>query len=368
MKILWLKRREIKRGDSDLQNHEIVNIRNMILHVFAVGLMFSITLNPALAQQTSQTELYPVGNPLGLPLQPAVDTEFKPISSNVKVYGAIHSAESCIFDAERELIIVPSRGVPQSIRANDAWISLINPDGSVHTPRWIGIQNPDLRSKLSPPLVFNDPLGSEIANGILYVADVDGGTSSEDPSVAVIRRFDLKTGAPLEDIRIEESPWINDLVVTEDGTIYTTQTGDLGQNPDPQSWRVWKVSPEGDISVFAIDKPLRQPNGIDLDPDGNIVVVNYGNEEILTFSKEGELLKTETVTQPGGDGLVIMPDGTKYVCSVTHGGVFRIRPGEPAELIAENIPSAASMCYDSRTNQLVIPMTSQGTLAFIALD
>lgn len=63
-----------------------------------------------------------------------------------------------------------------------------------------------------------------------------------------------------------------------------------------------------------------------------------------------------------------MPDGTKYVCSVTHGGVFRIRPGQPAELIAENIPSAASMCYDAGKNQLVVPMTSQGTFGFISLE
>ena len=42
-----------------------------------------------------------------------------------------------------------------------------------------------------------------------------------------------------------------------------------------------------------------------------------------------------------------MPDGTKYVSSVLNGGVSRIRPGQPAELIAQNIPNAASMCYDA---------------------
>lgn len=60
-----------------------------------------------------------------------------------------------------------------------------------------------------------------------------------------------------------------------------------------------------------------------------------------------------------------MPDGTKYVRSVSQGGVSRIRPGEPAELIAKNIPGAASMCYDAGANQLLVPMTSQSTLAFI---
>jgi hypothetical protein len=63
-----------------------------------------------------------------------------------------------------------------------------------------------------------------------------------------------------------------------------------------------------------------------------------------------------------------MPDGTKYVSSVQNGGVSRIRPGQPAELIAQNIPSAASMCYDAGANQLVIPMNANNGLAFIRLQ
>tara|TARA_R100001143_G_scaffold12460_1_gene13675 strand:- start:7531 stop:8529 length:999 start_codon:yes stop_codon:yes gene_type:complete len=324
-------------------------------------LTFGLLINQAFAQQSDS---YPVGNPLGL----NSDGNFLPISPNVKVFGALHTAESCIYDAERELIVVPNMGTRQNVQENNAWVSLINSDGSVHTPKWIGVQNPGQRSELSPPLVLNDPLGSEIANGILYLADRDGGTSGDDPSVAVIRRFDLETGAPLEDIRLVDSPWINDIAVTEDGTIYTTQTGDLGQNPDPQSWKVWKITPQGDISEFVVGNPINVPNGIAIDGDGNIVVVNFGNTDVLTFSPIGELLKTENAVQSAGDGIEIMSDGTKYISSVRFGGISRIRPGEPAELIAENIPSAASICYDAGTNQLVVPMTSQSTLGFIPLD
>jgi hypothetical protein len=78
-------------------------------------------------------------------------------------------------------------------------------------------------------------------------------------------------------------------------------------------------------------------------------------------------LKTENAVQAANDGPVIMKDGTKYVSSVTLGGVSRIRPGRPAELIAQNIPSPASMCYDSGANQLVIPMNANNAMAFIPL-
>src|SRR5690625_3839921 len=336
---------------------ELKILRSLIVLITALGLY----ANTASAQES---ETYSVGDPLGL----TSNGEFQPISSNVSVYGAIQSAESCIYDAERELIVVPSMGDRQNVQVNDDWDWLINCDGPVRTTKRIGVQNSNQRSDLNPPLVLNEPLGSEIADGVLYLADRDGGTSRDDPSTAVIRRFDLETGEPLEDIRIEESPWINDITVAVDGTIYTTQTGDIGPDGDPQSWKVWKISPEGSISEFVVGDPINAPNGIAIDPDGNIVVVNFGNPDVLTFSPDGELLKTEQAVQAGGDGIEIMPDGTKYISSVRQGGISRIRPGESAELIAENIPSAASICYDSDTNQLVVPMTSQSTLGFISLD
>jgi hypothetical protein len=42
-------------------------------------------------------------------------------------------------------------------------------------------------------------------------------------------------------------------------------------------------------------------------------VINIRNNEVLTFSPDGKLLKTENAVQPGNDGLVILPDGTKYM-------------------------------------------------------
>ena len=44
--------------------------------------------------------------------------------------------------------------------------------------------------------MLNEPYGSDIAGGMLYVADRDGGTRADEPSVAVIRRFDLRAGTP----------------------------------------------------------------------------------------------------------------------------------------------------------------------------
>ena len=305
---------------------------------------------------------------IGLPMTPGGNATFEPMSSNVKVYGAIYSAESCSYDATRGVIVVPNRGVTQNVQANDGFVSLINHDGSVNTARWIGVQAPADRAKLSPALVLNEPYGSDIVNGKLYVADRDGGTSATDPSTAVVRAFDMKTGAPAGEWRLPGVEWINDIEVTDDGTIYATRTiGGTSSTPDPATFQVWKIAPNGTATVFAQGAPLNLPNGVAFDPQGNVVVVNTGDDAVLTFSRDARLLKTEHAGQPGSDGLVIMPDGTKYVSSVRNGGVSRIRPNQPAELIARNIPSAASMCYDAGANQLVIPMNPNNGLAFMKL-
>jgi hypothetical protein len=334
----------------------------------AITLVIGAGVGVLVAHQAAPpSQPYFVGNRVGLPVNPTPDGKFDPASAGVKMFGAIYSAESCSYDAERGVIVVPNRGVPQNVQTNNAWVSFINHDGSVHTARWIGVQNPAERAALTPPLVLNEPYGSDIAKGVLYLADRDGGTGPSDPSVAVIRKFDLKTGAPAGEIKVDKVAWFNDLEVADDGTIYATVTGVGGQTPDPASWQVWKIAADGTASMFVQGAPLRQPNGVAIDEKGNVVVLNMGTDEILTFSPSAQLVKTEKAAQAGNDGLVIMPDGTKYTSSVQNGGVSRIRPGQPAELIASNIPSAASMCYDAGAKQLVIPMNPNNGLAFVPI-
>ena len=172
-----------------------------------------------------------LGNPLGLADQSGAERPFKPMSSNVKVYGAIYSAESCSYDPDRSVIVVPNRGVPQNVQANNAWISFLNHDGSVHTARWIGIATPGpQRANSTPPLVLNEPLGSDIVNGTLYLADRDGGTSQTDPSVSVVRTFNMKTGLPGKEFRVEKSTGFNDLAIDKAGNIYGTVTA-MGEAP-----------------------------------------------------------------------------------------------------------------------------------------
>ena len=297
-----------------------------------VSVLFAAGSAAAQQASTPATQSFAAGTPLKL-------------TPNTKVYGSFRFAESLSYDAERDLYVAVNAGMAQDVVPNDGYVSLINPDGSVHTLKWIGVNRNGL--------TLNHPLGSDIANGRLYVVDIN-----------TIRWFDIKTGEPRGSVDVPEATRFNDLEVATDGTIYATQTGD--QNAD--TWKVFKVTPQGQASVFVSGAPLRQPNGIGLDAKGNIVVVNIGTNDVHTFSPTGQLVGTEQAVDPGNDGLVVLPDGTKYVSSVRQGTVSRIKPGQKAEIVASGIPSAASMTYDSKRNRLVIPMNDWNAIAIVDLN
>jgi sugar lactone lactonase YvrE len=267
------------------------------------------------------------------------------MTPNARTYGGFRFAESIAYDPKRDLYVAVNAGMAQDVVPNDGYVSLINPDGTVHTLKWIGVNRNGL--------TLNHPLGSDIVNDQLYVVDID-----------TVRWFDMATGQPRGSVAVPGATRFNDIEVAEDGTIYVTQTGD----DNPASWRVYKVTPKGEASVFVSGAPLNRPNGIAFDPKGNIVVVNIGTSDVLTFSPAGQLLTTEQSTDSGNDGLAILADGTKYVSSVRQGTVARIRPGQKAELVASGIPSAASMTHDSKRNRLIIPMNDWNAITIVELN
>ncbi len=281
---------------------------------------------------------FEAGKPLGSVNEAGV---FTPITKNVKVYGSFRFAESVTYDAKRNLIVVMNAGITQDKEPNDGYVSLLNPDGSVHTAKWIGATRDGL--------TLNHPLGSAIQGGLLYTADID-----------TVRTFDLETGRPGKAFPVEGATFLNGIGVAKDGTIYVSNTR------PPEC--VFKVTAKGEVSKFVEGKPLAAPNGVAIDGDGNVVVVNVGDNAVLTFDPSGKLVRTEKTAEGGNDGLVILDDGTKYVSSVRFGSVSMIKPGQPAKVIAAGIPSAASMGYDSKQKQLIIPMNNNNAVAFIKLE
>src|SRR5690606_14754184 len=172
-------------------------------------------------------------------------------TGDVRVLGSFRFAESCTFEPERNLLVVMNGGAPQDVLENDGYVSLLNPDGTVHTSKWIGATRDGL--------TLNHPLGSAIADGTLYAADIN-----------VVRTFDLATGEPGDAYEIPDATFLNGIGVSSDGTIYVSNT----REPE----RIYQITSDGEVSVFLEGAPLAAPNGVAIDPEGNIVVVNIGED------------------------------------------------------------------------------------------
>src|SRR5690606_29983254 len=109
--------------------------------------------------------------------------------------------------------------------------------------------------------------------------------------------FDLANGQPGEAIEVEGATFLNGIAAAEDGTLYVSNT------MPPET--LFKVSAAGEVSKLVEGAPLAAPNGVALDLDGNVVVVNIGNRDVITFSPEGEVVKTEQAAEGGNDGVVV---------------------------------------------------------------
>ncbi len=209
--------------------------KTLLASGIAALLTAGVALAQAPAQQPAAPQPYRVGTPLGATNEAG---QAQTMSNNVKVYGSFHFAESCTFDPTRNVIVAMNAGNAQNLAQNDGFVSLINPDGSVHTSKWIGVTRDEL--------TLNHPLGSAIQGNTLYTVDID-----------TIRTFDLASGKPGRAIKIDGATILNGIGVTTDGVIYTSNT----REPE----RIYRVQPNGVVSTFVEGAPLALPNGVAID-------------------------------------------------------------------------------------------------------
>jgi gluconolactonase len=114
----------------------------------------------------------------------------------------------------------------------------------------------------------------------------------------------------------------NDLVVDASGTVYFTDPGHFPP-PQPPIARVMAYEPDGTVRVHASD--FFYCNGIALDPDGNLVVVErQGLQRLLPDGTREWII--EALGRGAGDGFCLDADGRYYVASTIEHGVRVVDP------------------------------------------
>jgi len=124
----------------------------------------------------------------------------------------------------------------------------------------------------------------------------------------------------------------NDLVVAPDGTIFFTDPPPWPLPDDPLG-RVWALRTDGSLDLVA--EALWYPNGIGIEDDGTVVVVENGLMGRPHFGlvrlRPGE--PPDLFTARTGDGFCLDADGRFYVAGGIHGVTVLERDGTVVEVL-----------------------------------
>ena len=232
----------------------------------------------------------------------------------------------------------------------NGFISTVSPEGKVLKLKWI--------DGASENVTLHAPKGLAIYGDRLFVADID-----------TVRIFDRMTGTPLNEIIIEGTTFLNDIVVTIDGTLYVSESAIkfnngtfIGTNQDA----IYRISTDGIVTEFSKGSHLAQPNGLEV-IEKNLGVVTRGAADFYILDNNGK--KQHSITLPGTilDGLVQVENGAFWVSSWQTSSLYRLDKNSSVTHTIKLPVPAANISYDKNRQHLLLPLLKSNQIAFLPI-
>jgi hypothetical protein len=316
-------------------------IRTSVTGALVLGFAFACGGAPTPPPE-APAEPEPVAEPAPAPVEPEPPKPAGPIV--IKDVG-FQTPESIQHEVTSDTYLVSNiNGAPLD-KDDNGFISKLSPEGQVINLKWIDGAASDIE--------LNAPKGLGISNGKLYVADID-----------VIRTFDLTTGKPGAQIKVNGASFLNDVAVAPDGTVYVSDTGlkagkDGAMEPNKKD-AIYKVSPAGKLSTLAKGEKLGMPNGLSADATGLWVVTWQGS--LYHVSAEGK--QDAPLKAPGAqlDGIVQTTDGQVLFSSWEKSAVFVGTPDTEFSPFLSDVKAPADIGYDSKRGQILVPLFTENAI------
>jgi hypothetical protein len=253
-----------------------------------------------------------------------------------RLADGIATPESVLYDEANDRYLVSNINGKPDEADNNGYISEVSPDGKLVKAKFIagGVDKVKLDA----------PKGTGIFAGILYVSDI-----------TVVRKFDLKTGAPKGEIPVPGATFLNDIAVAKDGRVFVSDSAiKSGANGfDPTGTDAVYVIEKGKLKTVAKSKDLSGPNGL-LALDKGVLVVTFGTNELYRLDEKG--VKQDVTKLPGGalDGIVQVGDKL-LISSWQTSTVYRGTLGGSFEVALAELKSPADIGFDSKRKRLLVP-------------
>lgn len=246
-----------------------------------------------------------------------------------KTDSTFTGSESTLYNPANNTIYVSCGNTDPSAKDGDGFIALLNPDGSVKNMTWV--------------TGLNAPKGMAIANGKLYVTDVDE-----------VKVIDLESASIEKTIPVEGAKFLNDLA--SDGTnIYFS---------DSQTGTVYSLDQAGTIA--AVINNADGVNGLEFYNGSLYTLDKQGLNQYNTADYTSNLLNSEVT---GGDGLVILNDST-FVASRWAGEIYLIKGSETTLLVdtKEEKSNTADISFIADQNLVIVPTFMKNEVAAYKLS
>lgn len=227
------------------------------------------------------------------------------------------------------------------------------------------------------PAAVTDESGSPLAEGVDYVAYVQAWTGQADQSAVspASTTFTLERTDIVESI-VSLEAGTGGVAVDGDGNIYVADFG-TQLSGGSAGTRVYKITPAGDVSVFA--EGLDGASGNAFDSEGNLLQSNIHGNTIDKITPDGSV--TEFASGPaivGPVGIAVAPGDTLYVANCNNNTIARVAPDGSSETFSDaallSCPNGIALASDGNLyvanffNGSLLKVTPDGTVTtFVTL-
>jgi hypothetical protein len=263
----------------------------------------------------------------------------------VRSYRDLSTPANVFVDAAADRYLVSNVAGGLTAMDGNGFISVLSTTAEgTSTPRWIaGGQN---------GVTLDAPKGLVVANGLLYVADIDK-----------VRTFDAGSGAPRGDIRIPGAVYLAGMAVAPDGRVLVADAGVKvekdGKLRTATDGAIWSVGAAGAAPAkLPTHESLGGPAALVALPDGGVLVATLASGTVYTLDRAGK--KHDERKAPRGklDGVALIDDKV-YVSSWDAAAVYRrLESGTYAVQLAE-LRAPGGVAIDASRRMLLVPLMTE---------
>ena len=247
--------------------------------------------------------------------------------------------ESVEYYADRDIYLVSNINGHPAAKDGNGFISTLSPAGELLDLRWIDGAEPGIR--------LNAPKGMAIADGILYIADLDE-----------VHRFELPGGRQLKSVKITGATFLNGITPNPAGGVFVTdsglQAGEGGLVPSGSD-AVYQVTAGGRYRALIKDSEMGRPNGI-VFVDGWKIIVSFGTGSVIGYQDSGGNRTFPAPATGGLDGMLKMDDGSYLMSSWEGASIYRLDGDGNYQVIATQLESPADLGYDDKRQRILVPL------------